>query len=247
MRNLKLIITYDGTRYRGWQKLSSTDNTIQGKLETTLSRILSEPVEVIGSGRTDAGVHALGQVANFHCTAPMPCQQILTQLRTYLPGDIGIVSCEEAPPRFHARYNAKEKTYLYRIWNSAAPCVFIRNQVYRFEAPLDLEIMRSSAVHFLGQHDFRAFCSNKKSNKSTVRTIYALDIAKDGPEIRIRIRGDGFLHNMVRIIVGTLLEAGMKNRGLTPDDIPGIFEKENRALAGYTVPPQGLTLEEVTY
>ncbi len=245
MRTIKLVLAYDGTHYRGWQRLGNTENTIQGKLEAALSRLLKEPIEVIGSGRTDAGVHALGQVASFSCHNPMTCADLLLDLRKYLPKDIGIVSCEDVPIRFHARYNAKAKTYLYRVWNSPAPCVFIRNQVYRMESPLDLEAMKRAAGHFLGNHDFRAFCSNKKFNKSTVRTVSKLDIERSGDEVTIRIRADGFLYNMVRIITGTLLEVGLGR--LTPEDIPCIFEGENRAMAGYTVPAQGLTLLEVEY
>lgn len=245
MRNLKLTIAYDGARYRGWQRLPGGGNTIQGKLEETLSRLLDEPVEVIGSGRTDAGVHAAGQTANFHCKSTMSCQDILSKLRTYLPDDIGILSCEEASPRFHARYNARTKTYLYRIWNSPVPCVFERGHIYRFEAPLDLNRMRQAAVQFLGTHDFRAFCANKNFKKSTIRTIYVLDIDQTGPELRFRFQGDGFLHHMVRILTGTLLEVGTGR--LAPKDIPTIFESQKRAAAGYTVPPHGLFLMEVEY
>ncbi len=245
MRTIKLVLAYDGTRYRGWQRLGSTNSTIQGKLEATLGRLLDEPIEVIGSGRTDAGVHAMGQVASFSCKSAMPTDEMLRKLRMYLPGDVGIVSCEEAQLRFHARYNAKAKTYLYRIWNSPAPCVFIRNQVYRMEAPLNLEAMQEAAQYLLGSHDFRAFCSNKKFNKSTVRTVCQLDVMQVGEEIQVRIRADGFLYNMVRIITGTLIEVGLSR--LSPDDIPSILEGENRAMAGYTVPPQGLTLMEVEY
>lgn len=247
MRNLKLVLTYDGSRYRGWQRLNDTDNTIQSKLETTLSRILSEPVELVASGRTDAGVHALGQVANFHCENTMACRDILAELRKYLPADIGVLSCEEASPRFHARYNARRKTYLYRVWNSPEPCVFIRRQVYRLEAPLDIRAMEDAAQHFLGTHDFRAFCTGKGSGKSTVRTIDTLTITRKGHEVDIRIRADGFLYNMVRIITGTLLEVGMTDHTLTAGDIPGIFEAQSRSEAGYTVPAQGLTLVEVEY
>lgn len=245
--NIKLILTYDGTRYRGWQRLPSTENTIQGKLETALSRILSQKVEVIGSGRTDAGAHAVGQVANFHCETTMSVKEILSDLRKYLPEDIGVLSCEEVAPRFHARYNARRKTYLYRVWNYDTPCVFLRDQVYRMTEPLDLAAMRQAAEYFVGTHDFRAFCSNKKFNKSTVRTIDSLNISRQGSEIRFLICADGFLYNMVRIIVGTLLEVGRADRPLLPDEIPAIFQEECRARAGYTVPARGLTLMEVEY
>ncbi len=147
MRNLRLHICYDGTRYRGWQRLPGSDATIQGKLEQTLSRILGEPVEISGSGRTDAGVHAKGQVANFHCMSDMPCEEILAQLRRYLPEDIGIYSCKEVSERFHARLNAKEKTYCYRIWNSAAPCVFERRFVTIIPEKLDIQAMKEAAEY----------------------------------------------------------------------------------------------------
>lgn len=245
MRNLKLILTYDGTRYRGWQRLSGEENTIQGKLETTLSRILGEPVEVSGSGRTDAGAHALGQVASFHCQNPMPCPALLEALRSYLPEDIGVLSCEEAAPRFHARLNATGKTYLYRVWNSPEPCVFDRRYVYRMEEPLDLSAMERAASMLLGTHDFLSFCSNKHFKKSSLRTISSLTIRRQGPEVRFTVTGDGFLYNMVRILVGTLLEVGTGRR--SPEEIPQILAARNRAAAGYTVPAAGLFLTEVTY
>ena len=245
MRNLKLILAYDSSRYQGWQRLPGVENTIQGKLERTISRILEEPVEVSGSGRTDAGAHAIGQCASFHCQSTLPCSEILSQLRMHLPEDIGVLSCEEAPPRFHARLNATAKTYEYRVWNSPEPCVFQRKYWYRLPVPLNLEAMEAAAAHLVGQHDFRSFCSNKKMKKSTVRTIYSLDIATMGPELRFALRGDGFLYNMVRILVGTLLEVGMGRR--SPAEIPGILEARNRETAGYTVPTHGLFLMEVEY
>ena len=244
MRNLRLDICYDGTRYRGWQRLSGTDNTIQGKIETALSRILGEPVEISGSGRTDAGVHARGQVANFHCESMMPAQKILENLRRYLPEDIGIYSCKDVSPRFHARLNAKEKTYIYRIWNSDGPCVFERRYMTLLPEPLDAEAMKSAAVHFLGEHDFSAFCGNANMKKSTVRFIRRLDIVSNGGELWISITGTGFLHNMVRIIVGTLIEVGRGQR--EADSIPALFGGK-RAEAGFLAPPQGLCLQEVEY
>ena len=208
MRNLRLDICYDGTRYRGWQRLPGKDDTIQGKLETTLSRILGEAVEISGSGRTDAGVHARGQVANFHCESTMTAEEILLQLRQYLPEDIGIYSCRDVSERFHARLNAKEKTYRYRIWNSTKPCVFERRFVAIMPETLDIDLMNQAAEHLLGQHDFSAFCGNAKMKKSTVRYIRSLTVERQDEEIHITVTGNGFLHNMVRIIVGTLIEAG---------------------------------------
>ena len=244
MRNLRLDICYDGTRYRGWQRLSGTDNTIQGKIETALSRILGEPIEISGSGRTDAGVHAMGQVANFHCESTMSASDILAQLRKYLPEDIGIYSCKDCAERFHARLNAKEKTYRYRIWNSDVPCVFDRRFVTVMPEQMDLDAMRCAAACFTGEHDFSAFCGNPKFKKSTVRFIRSLEIERIGEEIRITVTGNGFLHNMVRIMVGTLVEVGRGDR--SADSIPALFGGK-RAEAGFLVPPQGLCLQEVEY
>ena len=244
MRNLRLDICYDGTRYKGWQRLSGTDSTIQGKIETALSRILEEPIEISGSGRTDAGVHARGQVASFHCESNMSSEEILSNLRRYLPEDIGIYSCKEVSPRFHARLNAKEKTYLYRIWNSEAPCVFERKFTAQFPEKLNLEAMRQAAVQLCGEHDFSAFCGNPKFKKSTVRFVRSIDMQRCGHEIRIEVTGNGFLHSMVRIIVGTLIEVGRGERCV--DTIPMLFG-EKRAEAGFLAPAQGLCLQEVYY
>ena len=244
MRNLRLDICYDGTRYRGWQRLPGKDDTIQGKLETTLSRILGENIEISGSGRTDAGVHARGQVANFHCESAMSAAEILSQLRRYLPEDIGIYSCRDVSERFHARLGAKEKTYRYRIWNSDSPCVFDRRFVTVMPEPLDMEAVREAAACFVGEHDFSAFCGNPKFKKSTLRYIRSLEIRRQGEELVIDITGNGFLHNMVRIIVGTLVEVGRGER--QADSIPALFGGK-RAEAGFLAPPQGLCLMEVYY
>ena len=244
MRNLRLDICYDGTRYRGWQRLGDSDNTIQGKLEAALSRILGETVEVSGSGRTDAGAHARGQVVSFHCESTMPCDEILSQLRRYLPEDIGIYSCREVHDRFHARLNAKTKTYCYRIWNSDAPCVFERRFVYCLPDRLDVAKMEAAARCFMGEHDFSAFCANKKMKKSTVRRIDALRIDRVGEELCVTVTGNGFLYNMVRILVGTLIEVGRGER--EADTIPALFGAK-REEAGYLVPASGLCLMEVTY
>ena len=244
MRNLRLDICYDGTRYQGWQRLPNASNTIQGKLETALTRILGEPIEITGSGRTDAGVHAKGQVANFHCSSDMAAEEILFALRRYLPEDIGIYSCRDASERFHARLNAREKTYCYRIWNSDVPCVFERRYMMVHPEKLNLEAMKCAAESFLGEHDFSAFCTNAKMKKSTVRYIRSLEITQFGDEIRITVTGNGFLHGMVRIITGTLIEVGKGER--SPESIPMLFGAK-RAQAGYKAPPEGLCLMEVFY
>lgn len=244
MRNIRLDICYDGTRYRGWQRLPGRDDTIQGKLETTLSRILGEEIEVSGSGRTDAGVHAKGQVANFHCQSDMPCEEIVGQLRKFLPEDIGILSCKECSPRFHARLNALEKTYCYRIWNSQVPCVFERRYVAVVPEQLDLYAMNRVAGMLEGEHDFSAFCGNPKFKKSTVRYIRSVMIQKTKEEVRIYFTGNGFIHNQVRIMVGTMIEVGRGER--SEESVPRLFGGK-RSDAGFLAPPQGLCLMEVVY
>jgi tRNA pseudouridine38-40 synthase len=244
MRNLRLDICYDGTRYRGWQRLSGSDATIQGKIEQCLTRILGEPIEISGSGRTDAGVHAKGQVANFHCSSTMPPEQILEELRRYLPEDIGIYSCKECSPRFHARLNAKEKTYIYRIWNSDIPCVFERRFVALMPESLNLRDMQYAARQLLGEHDFSAFCGNPQFKKSTVRFLRDIQISRHGEEVVLEFTGNGFLHNMVRILTGTLVEVG---RGIRAADSMDQLFGAKRSQAGFLAPAQGLCLKEVYY
>ena len=244
MRNLRLDICYEGTRYRGWQRLSNTDNTIQQKIEHTLSRILGESIEISASGRTDAGTHARHQVVNFHCESDMPCEEILSQLQRYLPEDIGIYSCKNVSERFHARLNAKTKTYIYRLWNGKQPCVFERKFVYVDTSELDVDAMQKAASYFVGEHDFAAFCANKKMKKSTVRYIHAFTIQRCGEEIIFTVTGNGFLHHMVRIMVGTLLEIG---RGDRPAECISELFGGTRSDTGVLVPACGLCLWEVTY
>lgn len=244
MRILRLDICYDGTKYKGWQRLANSDHTIQGKLEMTLSRLLQEEIRVFGSGRTDAGTHALGQVVSFSCNSSMPCEEILAGLRMYLPEDIGVYACKNASPRFHARLNAKTKTYRYRLWNSKAPCVFQRKYVHIDTDMLDLELMRKAAQNFIGTHDFSAFCGNKNMKKSTIRTIHSFQVLSEGEEIHFVVTGNGFLQHMVRVMVGTLLEVGKGQR--KGESIPDLFGGA-RADAGPAVPANGLCLMEVSY
>ena len=244
MRNIRLDLCYDGTRYNGWQRQKVHDNTIQGKIETALSRNLGEPNEISASGRTDTGVHARGQVVNFHTESRMDCEEILEELRRYLPEDIGVYSCREVSPRFHSRLNALEKTYQYRAWNSEMPCVFDRRFVAEFPGELDVDAMQAAALLLLGTHDFSAFCANRKMTKSTVRTIKAFCVERVGEEIRFTVTGNGFLHNMVRILVGTLIEVGRGERSL--ESIPELFGGK-REQAGFLAPGKGLCLMEVRY
>lgn len=241
----KAIIEYDGTRYRGWQSQRDTDNTIQGKLTSVLGRLTGQPVRVQGAGRTDAGVHARGQVVSFSLEGTWDIEMLLEDMNHYLPEDIGVKFLEEASERFHARLNARAKTYVYRIWNSKAPNVFERKWMYTIEETLELEEMRRAASHFLGTHDFAAFCAVKKKKKSTVRTIRELAVERLGGEVQIRVTGDGFLHHMVRILAGTLVEAGLGRRDSS--EIPKLLEQGIRAEAGITMPAKGLILWEVYY
>lgn len=245
MRNFKLVLQYEGTRYQGWQKQVSTAQTIQGKLESLLTKMLGTKTEIQGSGRTDAGVHALGQVANFHADTQMSCQEIMDYMNTYLPDDIAVISVEEAAERFHSRLNAVGKQYIYRILNSDIPHVFERRYVYEYASPLDVEAMKQAAAFLVGQHDFKAFTSAKKGKKSTVRIIKKIEITRIGEEIRLIYEGNGFLYHMVRILTGTLLEVGAGER--KPEDIKEILESGLREKAGTLVPAKGLTLAAVWY
>jgi len=247
MRNFRILVQYEGTRYQGWQRQDSTGNTIQGKLEMILAKMTGlDFVQVDGSGRTDAGVHARGQVANFKIDTALSAQEVMDYLNHYLPEDIGVTSIQEVPERFHSRLNAKGKTYCYRIWNSSLPCVFERRYVYELPEQLDLDAMRAAASCFVGKHDFKAFTSNKKSKKSTVRTIDAIQIENVGKEIVITYSGDGFLYHMVRILTGTLIEVGLGQR--SPASVGALLEQNAaRELSGVLVPAKGLCLVEVRY
>lgn len=262
MKNYKLILQYDGTRYSGWQKQGNTDNTIQAKLETIASKLTGVPTDVNGSGRTDAGVHALGQVANFRCeesTLPpkfLRSEETVTDLiRDYfnnaLPMDVRVLSVSEAPARFHARLNAKEKHYRYVIDNAAVPDVFTRRYAARIpveqeaRVSYDIEAMQRVANALIGEHDFKSFCDNRHMKKSTVRSIHDIRIVLQDNRITMDFYGNGFLYHMVRILVGTLLEVGSGKR--SADDISRILQALNRREAGFTAPAQGLFLVEVTY
>lgn len=242
-RTYRLTLCYDGTRYRGWQRLPNAE-TVQGRLESALSEIFGEAIEVDGSGRTDAGVHAMGQVASFRAEE-LPLRSVLTKLRAALPADIGAVELTYAPDRFHARLSAAEKIYTYSIHNSSSPDVFARK--YRLQIPqkLDLAAMRLAAEKICGTHDFIAFCSNKHFKKSSIRTVKSIEISEDGDDLAVVLCADGFLYNMARIIVGTLLEIGLGKRSV--DSVDEIFAQGRRELAGETAPAKGLSLTEVHY
>lgn len=246
MKNFRMTIQYEGTRYHGWQVQGNTDGTIQGKLQQVLTQLNGSEVEVHGSGRTDAGVHARGQVANVKMKDSITCQQILEQCAKYLPRDIAVIDVTEAPERFHARLNAKSKTYCYRLWTSEISNVFERRELTEYtEHPLDLTLMRQAAADLCGTHDFRSFCGLRRFKKSTVRTITDIKVEQFGPEIRLTYTGNGFLNLMVRILTGTLVEVGAGLRA--PDSMPKVLEALDRSAAGPAMPPKGLCLMEVNY
>ena len=246
MQNFKAIIQYDGTKYNGWQIQRNGGVTIQGKISDVLTQMVGNQVDVVGSGRTDAGVHALGQVANFLLPEKYDTPYILNYLNRYLPEDIAVVSVGKAAERFHARFSCKGKTYRYRINNSLIPNVFERKFVYQYtDAVIDVERMRKAAAYLIGEKDFKTFCGNQHIKKSTVRTITEISVNRNGNEIYIDYTGDGFLQNMVRILTGTLIEVGIGK--IKPESIPQIIESKNRAAAGFTAPPHGLVLLCVMY
>lgn len=245
MRNIKIILQYEGTKYQGWQRQTSTENTIQGKLEKLLSKMCDEPIEIIGSGRTDAGVHAMGQVANFHTSSTMPVEEMLTYINQYLPQDIAVVQISEAAPRFHSRLNAIGKCYCYRVINSEIPNVFYRRYAMEVPQKLDIAAMEKAAEYLLGEHDFKAFTSTKKGKKSTVRRIDEIKIEKQNDIISFTFIGNGFLYHMIRILVGTLLEVGLGER--KTEDIEAVIASQKREMAGPLVPARGLVLEKVFF
>lgn len=253
MNNYKLIIQYDGRKYNGWQKQGNTDNTIQSILEVAIHNYLCKyksesaimPLELNGSGRTDAGVHADGQVANFKTKCEICAEDLLIYLNSNLPKDIRIIELAKTDNSFHSRLNATGKSYSYYIDNGAVANVFKRNYSLRIETPLNINEMKKAASLLEGEHDFFSFCTKPDSKKSTTRTIYDICITNHNGIIRICYNGNGFLYNMVRILSGTLIEIGLGK--LSSDDIIEILAKKDRALAGPTVPANALFLDKVTY
>ena len=244
MRNIKLTIEYDGKEYNGWQKQPNKLN-IQGEIERAIETITGEKVELNASGRTDAGVHGLGQVANFKTNSKIPTDKFAIAINSQVKNSIRIINAEEADERFHSRYNCKQKTYRYIINNSPYGSAVYRNLEYHMPIKLDFDKMKKAIKYFEGQHDFKGFKASGTSSKSSIRTIYKAEIKQDGDRIIIELTGNGFLYNMVRIISGTLLDVGLGK--INPDDIPSIIESKDRTKAGKTLPPQGLYLVKVDY
>lgn len=244
MRNIKLIIEYDGKSFNGWQK-QPTKLNIQGEIERAIGEITGEEIKLIGSGRTDAGVNALGQTANFKTNSNIPIEKIPLALNSKLKKSIVIVSAEEVDDSFHSRYNVKSKTYRYTINNSQNGSAIYRDMEYHFPIKLDVKKMRDAAKLFEGEHDFKGFKASGTSSKSSVRTIYKADVKQDGDRIYIELTGNGFLYNMVRIISGTLLDVGLGK--IDVNDIPQIIDSKDRKRAGKTLPAHGLCLVKVEY
>ena len=244
MRNIKLTIEYDGKDFNGWQKQPDKLN-IQGEIERAIEMITGEKIELIGSGRTDAGVHALGQVANFKIESNLPIEKFPVAINSKLKKSIRIQKAEEVDMRFHARYNCKQKTYCYVINHGNEGSAIFRNLEYFVPMRLDVEKMKEAIIYFEGEHDFKGFKASGTSSKSSVRTIYHTQIQEKDQRIHIRLTGNGFLYNMVRIIAGTLVEVGMGK--INPEEIPNIIASKDRTKAGKTLPPYGLFLEKVEY
>lgn len=256
MRNIKLTIEYDGTNYCGWQIQPGCD-TIQGIIESTLSRITKSEVDVLGAGRTDAGVHALGQVANFRTESRMTPDEFRLALNSLLPRDIVIKYVEEVDENFHSRFDAVSRTYHYTILNANTPSAFLRNYVYVFAKPIDIDIMNIACQYLIGTHDFQSFASNSDEIHSTIRTVNiaewtlldsnssVLGYEKGHHLIRFRIEANAFLRGMVRAITGTLLEVGVGK--IQPEKVKEILEAKDRTIAGASLPAKGLCLVNVVY
>lgn len=245
MYNYKLIIQYDGGRYKGWQRLGSGESTIQDKIEKVLSKLIGHETEIIGCSRTDAGVHAFAQIANFKTSKALTEVQIKDYCNQYLPEDIAVVEVQVVTEQFHARYQVKDKTYLYKIWNKEYSNPFMRKYSMHVSEKLDIRAMKAASTHFIGVHDFTAFSNAKSKKKSMEREIYEINFQEEDGFINIRLRGDGFLYNMVRWIVGTLIEVGLGK--IPADKIPDMIEAKIRSMTGNMADAGGLYLEKVTY
>lgn len=245
MQNYKMIVAYDGSRYMGWEHQPNTDLTIQGKLESVLSLMTDSMVQVLGAGRTDAGVHAKGMVCHAHMETEMSPEEILTYMNRYLPDDICVREVRIASERFHSRYNAVGKTYCYTCYVGDLKPVFNRKYVYTPPEKPNVEKMKEAAKYLIGEHDYASFCSNPKMKKSTVRIVDKIEIEQNGSYLNLTFHGTGFLQHMVRILTGTLLEVGFGKR--TPESMADLIEAKDRKQAGFTAPAQGLCLIQVDY
>lgn len=237
-------VSYDGTAYSGWQ-IQPNATTVEGTLRQAVCSLFGADIELIGASRTDAGVHALGNVAVFDVDTRIPAPKIAYALNVRLPDDVRVWQSIQVEDGWHPRHNDCVKTYEYSIYNDTFENPKKRLYSHFYYGNLDVDMMREAAAYFIGEHDFSAFCSAGSQVADKVRTIYSLDVIQDGREIVLRVKGNGFLYNMVRIIAGTLIKAGTGD--IRPQDIPGIIESRDRQLAGSTAPARGLTLVEIDY
>lgn len=244
MRNVKLLIQYDGTSYSGWQKQPNAP-TIQQEIETKLSIILKESINLIGSGRTDTGVHAIGQVANFKTNTNLNCEQIFYAINSFLNRDIRVIQCEEVHPDFHARFSVIKRQYKYIIYNELTYSPFTRDYSYFIKKPVDVDKLKNTLKRIIGEYDFTSFASAKDDSKNKVRTIYEIDVQKSKNEIIIFITANGFLRKMVRMILGTAIEINLKNYPI--EDISRILALKSRKHTFFTIPSKGLYLNHVWY
>lgn len=244
MKNYKMVVSYDGSRYKGWQRLGKGELTIQDTLEQTIEIVLKYKVEVQGSGRTDSGVHANGQVVSMKLPFALK-EDFLSKVNEILPEDIRLRGVEMADGKFHARYSAKAKTYKYYVDSKERPSVFLRKYVFHYPEKLDVDAMRGAADYLLGTHDFTSFTNDKSEEKDKVRNIYRIQIEEQDGMIVFTYYGDGFLQHMIRILTGTLLEVGKGEKN--PEDIIQILEIKERSKAGFMVPAKGLFLDKVEY
>ena len=244
MKRVRLVVAYDGTNYCGWQ-IQPENITVEKVLTDALKELLKEDIILIGASRTDSGVHALGNVAVFNTETKIPAEKIALALNQRLPEDIRIQSSDQVEDDWHPRYQESIKTYEYKILNRKIQNPLLRNYTHFLYTTLDVELMQKAAAYIVGEHDFASFCSSGSQVKTTVRTIYSLDVTKTGDVVSIKIAGNGFLYNMVRIIAGTLIQVGT---GLyAPEYVKSIIEKKDRGNAGPTAPAKGLTLVKIDY
>lgn len=244
-QNYKMTLSYDGTRFYGWEHQPTTDMTIQGKMESVLSLMVQSEVEVIGCGCTDAGVHAQNMVCNAHFDTQLNTDEIRDYLNRYLPDDICVKEVRIASDRFHSRYNAIGKTYCYTCYIGDVKPVFNRKYVYVLDQKPDIQEMKKAAEYLIGTHDFASFCSNPRMKKSTVRKVDRIEIQKRGDLLTLTFHGSGFLQHMVRILTGTLLEVGFGKR--TAESVLELIDAKDRKLAGFTAPAKGLCMMQVDY
>ncbi|ARU61096.1 tRNA pseudouridine(38-40) synthase TruA [Tumebacillus avium] len=244
MRNIKLTISYDGTDFHGFQTQPNL-RTVQGMLQARLEEVVGHPVSIIGSGRTDAGVHARAQIVNFHTSSRVPVEKWPIVCNVKLPNDLVVQDAAEVPEDWHARFSARGKVYRYLLDRNAFPDVFTRKYAYHYPYPICVERMIEAATHLVGRHDFTSFCAANTPVEDKVRTLHAVDLREEGHLLSVTCRGEGFLYNMVRIIAGTLIDVG---RGkIEPGEIPDILLARDRKMAGVTAPAHGLTMWQVLY